>query len=38
MPLKLLGAEKATIDGFWVQNNSAADAPTFYVADVKLVQ
>lgn len=31
-----LGAKDKTIDGIWVQNNSAADAPVFYVADVAL--
>ena len=38
VPLRDLGAEKTTIDGFWVQNNSGQPAPHFYVADVKLIQ
>jgi hypothetical protein len=36
IPLKQLGAENKTIDGFWVQNNSGQPAPHFYVADVAL--
>jgi len=37
IPLSQLGAEKATIDGFWVQNESNEPAPHFYVADFALV-
>ncbi|MCW3834971.1 hypothetical protein ACFQ1E_02080 [Sphingomonas canadensis] len=37
VPLDTLGAKDRTIDGFWVQNNSGADAPKFYVADVQLM-
>lgn len=36
--LKDLGVDKATIDGFWIQNATPDPAPTFYVADVKLMQ
>lgn len=34
VPLGVLGAEKATIDGIWIQNATAAKAPNLYVADV----
>jgi len=36
VPLKQLGADSKTIDGFWVQNNSGQPAPHFYVADIAL--
>jgi hypothetical protein len=35
MPLAELAAEDKTIDGIWVQNNSAADMPKFYVTDIR---
>jgi len=36
--LKDLGVEKSTIDGFWIQNATADPSPTFFVAEVKLMQ
>ncbi len=30
-------ANNSTFDGFWIQNNSGAPAPTFYVDDISLV-
>ncbi|MBO9715180.1 hypothetical protein [Sphingomonas sp.] len=36
--LRDLGVEKKQIDGFWIQNATAQDAPPVYVADVSLMQ
>lgn len=30
-------ANNSTFDGFWIQNNSGAPAPTFYVDDISLI-
>jgi hypothetical protein len=36
VPLVTLGVEDQTIDGFWVQNVTAADLPKFYVTEIKI--
>ena len=35
-PLRALGVEDKNIDGIWVQNATATDAPKFYVTEIKL--
>lgn len=34
IPLGVLGVDKATIDGIWIQNATGTKAPNLYVADV----
>ena len=36
LSLASLSAENATIDGIWLQNNTGADMPKFYVTEIKL--